>query len=120
MGVLESIRVKQENFPTRKKYEEFYRLYEILSPAYGEGRYGMMTDQQKASKDWHQLSTEIMERAFAPLEKSAYEASYALGKTKILMNAEIREVLERSRIKASTVYDKNSQKLKRSYVLTKA
>ena len=43
MGVLESIKVKQENFPYRKSYEEFYKQYELLSPAYSEGRYAMMT-----------------------------------------------------------------------------
>ena len=37
MGVLESIKVKQENFPYRKKYEDFYRIYELLSPGYSDG-----------------------------------------------------------------------------------
>jgi myosin heavy subunit len=50
MGVLESIKVKQENFPYRKKYEEFYRIYELLSPAYAEGRYDLMSDSDKAGR----------------------------------------------------------------------
>ena len=45
MGVLESIRVKQENFPYRYKYEEFYKAFELLSPAYVEGRYDLMTPE---------------------------------------------------------------------------
>lgn len=47
MGVLESIRVKQENFPYRYKYEEFYKNFELLSPAYVEGRYDLMSPEQK-------------------------------------------------------------------------
>lgn len=64
MGVLESISVKQENFPYRKKYEDFYRQYELLSPAYSEGRYDMMSESTKDSKNWKELSEQIMERAF--------------------------------------------------------
>jgi hypothetical protein len=61
----------------------------------------MMTDSQKASKDWRALTNEIMSRVFAPLKKPEYETSYAAGKTKILMNSEINIVLEKSRVKAS-------------------
>ena len=67
MGVLESIKVKQENFPYRKKYEEFYRIYELLSPAYVNGRYDMMSENERATKDWNKLSKEIVERVFSPL-----------------------------------------------------
>ena len=70
MGVLESISVKQENFPYRKKYQDFYRIYEILSPAYGEGRYLMMSEAVKNSKDWKKLTAEIMARVFSPLDKA--------------------------------------------------
>ena len=55
MGVLESIRVKQENFPYRYKYEDFYKSFELLSPAYVEGRYDLMTEDQRATKDWRKL-----------------------------------------------------------------
>lgn len=50
MGVLESIKVKQENFPYRKKYEEFYKIYELLSPAYVEGRYDLLSESQKSTR----------------------------------------------------------------------
>jgi myosin heavy subunit len=56
MGVLESIKVKQENFPYRKKYEDFYRIYELLSPAYVEGRYDLMSAAEKSSKKWDELA----------------------------------------------------------------
>jgi myosin heavy subunit len=35
MGVLESIDLKQKNYPFRKSFEEFYAKYELLSPIYG-------------------------------------------------------------------------------------
>mmetsp|Transcript_29119 Transcript_29119/g.28163 ORF Transcript_29119/g.28163 Transcript_29119/m.28163 type:complete len:96 (+) Transcript_29119:1919-2206(+) len=35
MGVLESVSLKQKNFPYRKGFEEFYAKYELLSPLYG-------------------------------------------------------------------------------------
>ena len=57
----------------------------------------MMSESTKSSKDWRSLTIETMDRVFAPLEKSEYERSYALGKTKIMMNTEIKEVLECSR-----------------------
>jgi myosin heavy subunit len=34
MGVLESVDLKQKNFPIRKRWEEFYAEYELLSPRY--------------------------------------------------------------------------------------
>ena len=61
-----------------------------------------------------------MARVFDPLEPAQYEESFALGKTKIMMNAEIREVLERSKAKASAIYDEKSAFLKRVYALTMA
>jgi len=39
MGVLESVELKQKNFPFRKKFQEFYAEYEILSPRYTKERY---------------------------------------------------------------------------------
>ena len=39
MGVMESVALKQKNFPFRKKFEDFYAEYEILSPRYAQVRY---------------------------------------------------------------------------------
>ena len=50
MGVLESIRVKQENYPYRFKFEDFYRKYELLSTYYSEGRYDLMSEDYRKSK----------------------------------------------------------------------
>ena len=47
MGVLESIKVKQENLPYRYYYEEFYKINEIMSTAYGNGRYDLMNEVER-------------------------------------------------------------------------
>jgi myosin heavy subunit len=39
MGVMESVALKQKNFPFRKKFEEFYSEFELLSPKYAQKRY---------------------------------------------------------------------------------
>ena len=78
-------------------------MYELLSAAYSEGRYDMMSESTKNSRDWKKLTEEIMEKVFSPLEKSEYETSFALGKTKIMMNAEIREVLEKAKEMAVSI-----------------
>lgn len=49
MGVMESVALKQKNFPFRKKFEEFYAEYELLSPRYAQKRYYQM---QKESEDF--------------------------------------------------------------------
>ena len=52
MGVLESIRVKQENYPYRFKFEDFYKKYELLSSHYSEGRYDLLSEDKKKSGNW--------------------------------------------------------------------
>ena len=42
MGVLESVDLKQKNYPFRKKFEEFYGEYELLSSRYSTMRYYQM------------------------------------------------------------------------------
>lgn len=39
MGVLESVDLKQKNYPFRKKFEEFYSDFELLSPRFAQLRY---------------------------------------------------------------------------------
>ena len=39
MGVLESVELKQRNFPFRKKFQDFYAEYELLSPRFAQIRY---------------------------------------------------------------------------------
>lgn len=53
MGVLESVDLKQKNYPFRKKFEEFYSEYELLSPRYAEKRYYQM---DKMTEDFKALT----------------------------------------------------------------
>lgn len=109
MGVLESIKVKQVNFPYRKKYADFYKNYELLSPAYGKGRYDLLSDIEKANRGQKEYSEEIVERVFTPLEPEDYQKligkKIAFGATKILKMPEIKQVLDEAKNKASAIYD---------------
>lgn len=57
MGVLESVDLKQKNFPFRKKYEDFYSEFELLSPKYATIRYYQMNKDQE---DFEAMSKQIM------------------------------------------------------------
>lgn len=120
MGVLESIRVKQENFPYRYKYEDFYRTYELLSDEYVKGRYDLMDDATKAGKDWKSLSEQIIKTVFKPLNPDEYSKYLAFGLTKLMMHSECKLVIEDSKMIASKKYDKMARFVKRSYALAKA
>ena len=79
-----------------------------------------MSEAQKAGKDWKALSEEIIKIVFSPMEAHEYSKFFACGKTKILKMAEIKAVLDASKVKASLKYDKNSRYLKRTHTLIKA
>ena len=107
MGVLESIKVKQVNFPRRMKYGEFYKEYELLSPAYGKGRYDLLSDLEKEQRGTRQYTQDIVERVLAPLEPEEYQKligkSFALGQTKIMQMNEIKDILNASKKKAVSI-----------------
>ena len=68
MGVLESIDVKQKNYPFRKSFEEFYHRYELLSPLYGTMRY----DQMPKNSDFRSMSESILKEALNGLGGEFY------------------------------------------------
>ena len=78
MGVLESVDLKQKNYPFRKKFEEFYAEYELLSPRYAAVRYYMMN---KHAEDFKALTLQIFDLCLLNLGKD----KYAIGNTKVLM-----------------------------------
>ena len=92
MGILESIDVKQKNYPFRKNFEEFYHRYELLSPLYGTMRY----DQMPKNSDFRSMSESILKEALNGLGGEFY----AVGKTKILMRNELVALLEKAKYKA--------------------
>ena len=89
MGVLESVDLKQKNFPYRKNYEEFYQKYELLSPLYGQCRYDNM---KKDAYDFRQLSCDIVRDTLKQFGKEYY----ALGLTKIFMMLEVVALFDKA------------------------
>jgi myosin heavy subunit len=120
MGVLESIKVKQENFPYRRKHEDFYRIYELLSSEYSNGRYDLMNPNQRSSKNWSDLCLKIIQKAFLPLGVEEYSSKFAVGRTKVMMMPETKTVLDKCKEIASFKYDDYSRIVKRAYMLQKA
>lgn len=57
MGVMESVDLKQKNFPFRKKFEEFYAEFELLSPRFAQKRYYQM---DKSEEDFETLAKAIV------------------------------------------------------------
>lgn len=83
MGVLESVDLKQKNYPFRKKFEEFYAEYELLSPRYAAVRYYQM---DKASEDFKAHIVQIFEQCLLGMGMD----KYAIGNTKVLMMPQIK------------------------------
>jgi hypothetical protein len=108
MGVMESVALKQKNFPFRKKFEEFYSDFELLSPRYAQKRYYQM---DKGSEDFQKLACDIVIESMQGCGKEYY----ALGTTKILMMPEARTVIEECMKKAAEKRDKAAAVLKRAY-----
>ena len=110
MGVLESVDLKQKNFPFRKKFEEFYSDFELLSPRFAQLRYYQMK-QQRSPENWESLSREIMGTQMQGLGQEFY----AIGRCKILMMPQIRSVLEKCKEKASLKRDASAVVLKEAF-----
>jgi len=113
MGVMESVALKQKNFPFRKKFEEFYAEYELLSPKYAQKRYYQM---DKGAEDFKTLSSNIVLEQMQGCGKEFY----AIGNTKILMMPEARCVIDECKKKASEKRDKMANILKTAYCLVMA
>jgi myosin heavy subunit len=97
MGVLESVDLKQKNFPYRKNYEEFYARYELLSPIYGKCRYDNM---DKGAYDFRELSVSIVKITLQEFGKEYY----ALGTTKIFMMLEVVALFDKAIQKMVTYF----------------
>ena len=93
MGVLESIEVKQKNFPYRRKFAEFYQRYEDLCSLSGSKRFATLVSE---NADFKNLSEMIITETFRDLA----EGLFAFGYNKIFCKNELVLVLEKARIKA--------------------
>jgi myosin heavy subunit len=107
MGVLESVKLKQDNFPFRKKYDEFYADYELLSEHFAVERY----DQMAKSSDFEGYSKKIVESCMHGLGQEFY----ALGKTKVLAMPEAKAVWDTAKKRAAHSRNVAADLLKRAF-----
>ena len=100
MGVLESIEVKQKNYPYRRKFNEFYHRYEDLCPSTASQRYHTL---EEAGADFRKLSEEILQCTFRGLA----DGLFAFGHQKVFLKNELVQVLEKARFKAQEKFAKS-------------
>jgi len=93
MGVLESIEVKQKNFPFRRKFNEFYHRYEDLCSISSSKRYDMLIGE---NADFKQLCEQVLKETL----RDFADELYAFGHVKIFCKNELILVLEKARSKA--------------------
>lgn len=113
MGVLESVDLKQKNFPFRKKFEEFYSEYELLGTKYADMRYDQMR-QQGFAGDWKAYVEEIFDRCNLTPYKP--QLKFAIGNTKVLMMPQIKEIFDKSNDLASQKYNQHAKTLKEAFM----
>jgi|ETNmetMinimDraft_25_1059894.scaffolds.fasta_scaffold15765_2 myosin heavy subunit len=87
MGVLDTIKVRQESFPQRKIYQKFYQRYEELN---SKGSKIFFDDHVKQGSDFLQLSKECVSESWP--EKT--DKMLLWGKTKVFMTLEGQYMLE--------------------------
>lgn len=87
MGVLESIRVKQINFPYRARFMDFYQNYEVLGSQSATMRFQRLKEQ---GADFKELSVRIMNEVF----QGEGQGKFEIGQTKIFMKAAMLSVIE--------------------------
>lgn len=110
MGVLESVDLKQKNYPFRKKFEEFYAEYELLSPRYATIRYYQM---DKGAEDFKAHTIQIFEICLLGMGTD----KYAIGNSKVLMMPQIKQVLDRCMEKASLMRNQQAKVLKQAFLV---
>ena len=113
MGVLESVDLKQKNYPFRKKFEEFYAEYELLSPRYAEKRYYQM---DKMAEDFKGHVVQIFEMYLLGMGTD----KYAIGNSKVLMMPQIKQVLDRCMEKAAAARNSKARVLKQAFMVFNA
>ena len=110
MGVLESVDLKQKNFPFRRKFDDFYEEYELLSPKYATIRYKQMN---KAEYDFETMSKQIMSSTM----QGCGNEFYAWGRFKILMMPDAKVVLEKAKDKAAYQRNLSAEALKKAFCI---
>ena len=111
LGILDTIKVRKEGFPTRKQYNDFFSEYNFLFPMIIQSK---NTDRNK--------SEEIIRKLLPNLEEYHKENApqYLFGKTKIFMKQEFNILLQNTKGKILDEYKKFSKNIRTAiYYLTK-
>lgn len=93
MGVLESIEVKQKNYPYRRKFIEFYQRYEDLCSASATKRFEKYVAD---GADFEALCRKTLEETFHGLANDLFD----FGHSKVFCKNELVYVMEKARSKA--------------------
>ena len=115
MGVLESVDLKQKNYPFRKKFEEFYEEYELLSSRYSEIRYYQMTPDIKANENFKGHVQEIFRKCVGDIGGEGEK--YAIGRSKVLMMPTIKTILDKCMAKAAASRNMNAKVIKNAFMV---
>ena len=91
LGILDTINVRKQGFPTRKKYNEFFKENEILFKSLIKSK---KTDQNKANEIIKKLIPNLSE-----IHDDLNDPKYLLGNTKIFMKQEFYILLENNKQK---------------------
>ena len=91
LGILDTIKVRRQGFPTRKKYEEFFKENRILFMNIIKCK---NTDKNKAQQIINELVPNLSE-----IHNEQTDPKYLLGTSKIFMKQEFNIILENNRQK---------------------
>jgi myosin heavy subunit len=91
MGVLDTIRIRQSNFPIVKSHYDFYKRYEDACDFEGKVFIDLIKESDSSLPTWVQTVTKI-------LMKEISETDILFGKTKVLLKQEYHDKLDRARL----------------------
>ena len=91
LGILDTINVRKHGYPTRKKYEDFFKEYEILFKTLIKSR---NSDKNKAQEIIKRLVPNLSE-----IHDDLTDPKYLLGNSKIFMKQEFNILLENNKQK---------------------
>ena len=99
LGILDTIKVRKEGFPTRKEYNDFFSQFKFLFPKLINSK----EDEKKKSE-------QIIQKLIPNLNEIHNDNSpqYLLGKTKIFMKQEFNILLQNSKINMLNKYKESS------------
>ena len=89
LGILDTIKVRKNGYPTRKKYEEFFKEYNILFMSLIKSK---IPDKKKVEEIINKLIPNLSE-----IHDELKEPKFLLGNSKIFMKQEFNLLLEKNK-----------------------